>query len=84
MSHGKVIALGTPDRIKKEFGVGYNVFVEQRATQNLTGPELSEKLRIVDRIFLNRAGFEGIVKSQDSSDKNSLFNVPVALIQKVS
>jgi len=35
MSHGKVIALGTPDLIKREFGVGYNVYVEQRATQNL-------------------------------------------------
>ena len=84
MSHGKVIALGTPDRIKREFGVGYNVFVEQRASQNLRGPELSEKLRTVDRIFLNRAGFEGIVKSPDSSDKNSLFNVPVSLVEKVS
>ena len=84
MSHGKVIALGTPDRIKREFGVGYNVFVEQRATQNLRGAELSEKLRNVDRIFLNRRGFEGIVKSPDSSDKNSLFNVPVALVEKVS
>ena len=30
MSHGKVIALGTPDNIKRRFGVGYNVYVEAR------------------------------------------------------
>lgn len=48
MSHGKIIALGTPDHIKKRFGVGYNVYVEQRASQNLSQRELSEKLDAVD------------------------------------
>lgn len=35
MSHGKVIALGTPLDIKTRFGVGYNVYVEARASYNL-------------------------------------------------
>jgi ABC-type multidrug transport system ATPase subunit len=35
MSHGKVIALGTPMSIKTRFGVGYNVYVEARASYNL-------------------------------------------------
>ena len=30
MSHGKVVALDTPQNIKKRFGVGYNIFVEPR------------------------------------------------------
>ena len=28
MSHGKIIALDTPNNIKRRFGVGYNVFLE--------------------------------------------------------
>ena len=35
MSHGKVIALGTPANIKRRFGVGYNVFVELRSNFNM-------------------------------------------------
>ena len=84
MSHGKLIALGTPDHIKKRFGVGYNVYVEQRASQNLSQRELADKLDAVDQIFLNRRGYEGIVKSLDSTDKNSLFSMPVTLNEKIS
>lgn len=28
MQHGKIIALDTPNNIKRRFGVGYNVFLE--------------------------------------------------------
>ena len=28
MSHGKLLALDTPYNIKKQFGVGYNLYVE--------------------------------------------------------
>jgi len=35
MSHGKVIALGTPANIKRRFGVGYNLYVEPRDSSNL-------------------------------------------------
>ena len=41
MSHGKVIALGTPQYIKTKFGVGYNVFIEPRHNVNLSNQELS-------------------------------------------
>lgn len=30
MSHGKLVVLDTPSRIKKMFGVGYNIFVEPK------------------------------------------------------
>ena len=36
MSHGKVIALGTPSNIKRRFGVGYNLYVEPRSSQDLS------------------------------------------------
>jgi ABC-type multidrug transport system ATPase subunit len=84
MSHGKIIALGTPDDIKKRFGVGYNVYVEQRASQNLSQRELSEKLSAVDQIFLHNHRYQGIIKSLDSTDKNSLFCMPISLNEHIS
>jgi ABC-type multidrug transport system ATPase subunit len=30
LSHGRLIALDTPDNIKKHFGVGYNLIIEHR------------------------------------------------------
>ena len=30
MSHGKIIRLDTPDKIKHDFGVGYNIFCEAK------------------------------------------------------
>ena len=36
MSHGKVIALGSPANIKRRFGVGYNLYVEPRSSQDLS------------------------------------------------
>ena len=33
MSHGKLVALDTPQNIKRRFGVGYNIFVEPRYEQ---------------------------------------------------
>lgn len=52
MSHGKVIALGTPNDIKKRFGVGYNLYVEPRHAAGLEGNQLNDKLRQVERVFL--------------------------------
>ena len=60
MSHGKVIALGTPGTIKRKFGVGYNLYVESRFGSGLEGSQLAERLVAVERVFLHREGFEGI------------------------
>lgn len=30
LSHGRIIALDTPDNIKKHFGVGYNLILEHK------------------------------------------------------
>ena len=46
--------------------------------------QLTEKLEAVERIFLQREGFGGVVKSKDSTDKNSLYLVPINLVDKIS
>lgn len=79
MSHGKVIALGTPQDIKKRFGVGYNLYVEPRHSSGLEGAQLFDKLQAVERVFLNRDGYDGIIKSRDSTDKKFIFAVPLSL-----
>ena len=84
MSHGKVIALGTPQNIKRRFGVGYNLYVEPRSSANLSAGELNEKMLAVERIFLDQEGLHGITKSRDSTDKISIFLVPIVLVDKVS
>lgn len=56
MSHGKVIALGTPGNIKRRFGVGYNVYIEPRDQANLSQAELSQRLAAVDDYFLEQCG----------------------------
>ena len=84
MSHGKVIALGTPNDIKKRFGVGYNLYVEPRHAAGLEGVQLNDKLRQVERVFLQREGFDGIVKSKDSTDKKFIFAVPISYQDRIS
>lgn len=36
MSHGKVIAVDKPEAIKRQFGVGYNLFVEPRDAERIS------------------------------------------------
>ena len=45
---------------------------------------LVEKMQAVERVFLNRNGFDGITKSKDSTDKKLLFTVPITLVHKIS
>ena len=84
MSHGKVIALGTPSNIKRRFGVGYNLYVEPRSSQDLSNNQITQALKAVDRIFLDKDGYDGITKSRDSTDKKSLFLVPISLVDRIS
>ena len=60
------------------------MYVEPRASANLTSHQLTDLLATVDRIFLNRPGFDGITKSRDSTDKKSLYLVPVSLVSQIS
>lgn len=84
MSHGKVIALGTPNDIKRRFGVGYNLYVEPKFGSRLDASQLAERLMAVERVLLHRENFNGITKSPDSTDKKLLFLVPINLQGSIS
>jgi ABC-type multidrug transport system ATPase subunit len=83
MSHGKVIALGTPMDIKKKFGVGYIVLVEPKASHHMSPSQISARLKEVEKVFISREGFYGITKSIDCTQGKSLFNVPTSLADKI-
>ena len=82
MSHGKVVALDTPQNIKKRFGVGYNIFVEPRYDQERSQKEVKELLDKAKTYFIDRD--EGIKESRDSYDKKLIYLVPMACVDKIS
>jgi ABC-type multidrug transport system ATPase subunit len=84
MSHGKVIALGTPMSIKRRFGVGYNIYVEARSSQNMSNQQVTASLQAAEAIFMQRQNYDGITKSKDSNDKKTTFLVPMTLVDRVS
>jgi len=79
MSHGKVIALGTPMNIKKKFGVGYIISVEPKANHNMSPSQVISRLKETERIFLLRDNCYGITKSIDSTFGKTLYNVPTSM-----
>jgi len=86
MSHGRVIGLDTPQGIKHNFGVGYNVFVEAKHQYESQLNEAGLKA-IFDRvraIFIGRDTMNDIEESQDSNDKKLIITVPSTYIHNLS
>jgi len=86
MSHGRVIGLDTPEGIKHNFGVGYNIFVEAKHQYESQLNEASLKA-IFDRvraIFIGREDLVGIEESQDSNYKKLIITVPSTYVHKLS
>jgi ATP-binding cassette subfamily A (ABC1) protein 3 len=86
MSHGRVIGLDTPEGIKHDFGVGYNVFVEAKHQYESQLNEAGLKA-IFDRvraIFIGREDLAGIEESQDSNYKKLIITVPSTYVHKLS
>ena len=74
MSKGKILALDTPFAIKKQFGVGYNLLIEPRAT--LSFNEFQNLKPDIDRIVSDESIIQGVIESQDSSDKKFMYIIP--------
>ena len=50
----------------------------------MSNNQITQALKAVDRIFLDKDGYDGITKSRDSTDKKSLFLVPISLVDRIS
>jgi len=76
LSHGRIVALDTPDNIKKHFGVGYNLILEHKQEEgknnNADGlTDTREELR--DLFASGRFVSKKTVESIDSTDERVIF-----------
>jgi ABC-type multidrug transport system ATPase subunit len=84
MSHGKVIALDTPNNIKRRFGVGYNVFIEPINVNNMSPDQVKELANRVRHAALSSdRGINGIRESKDSINKRLIFLVPYSEVGRI-
>lgn len=85
MSHGRIINLDTPDEIKKNFGVGYNIYIEAKHQfeDQLDEEALAALFNRVCLVFLDKPDLPGVKKSRDSNDKKLIITVPSNLVQKL-
>jgi ABC-type multidrug transport system ATPase subunit len=71
MSQGRVIANDTPRNIKKQYGVGYHLIVEQRrASENVASFDFKDKVQLLDP-------FKNVKVNEDLSYGSKLvFSIP--------
>lgn len=74
MSHGKIRVLDTPENIKKNFGVGYNLMIEPKYNSGITAEQLTGIRQNIRQVitggqFLSENASESI----DSLDKKMIF-----------
>jgi ABC-type multidrug transport system ATPase subunit len=60
MTHGKILQLDTPHQIKKQFGVGFKIFIEPKNINLVKFHEL--KLNYIDKIILSRENIEAHIQ----------------------
>ena len=72
MSHGKILALDTAFNIKKQFGVGYNLYIEP----NTTLERFAQIKADLDKLILEDSGIVGSEESSDSTSKKYLYLIP--------
>lgn len=73
MSHGKLLALDTPYNIKKQFGVGYNLYVEPKCDLN----RFAQLKPAIDQTILVESQMQGVAENSDSTNKKYIYQVPI-------
>jgi len=83
MSHGRIISLDTPQQIKKQYGVGYNVSCEAKHQfeNQLDAESLHNAFDSVRSIFFANEDLQGVEESSDSTDRKLIIQFPLAHIQ---
>lgn len=77
MTKGQLLALDTPEQIKKQFGVGYKLLVEPK-TENISATDFATlKLQQLDPIILSENNKDvGITENGDSTYKKVIYQIP--------
>ena len=85
MSHGKIIRLDTPDKIKHDFGVGYNIYCEVKHEEEdkIDAEELKSHFENIKNIFEEKEDFRG-VKVSDTNQKKLIIQCPYSNVHKIA
>jgi ABC-type multidrug transport system ATPase subunit len=85
MDHGKLIALDTPNNIKRRFGVGYNVLMEPIQANQMNHEQIRALAGSVRAAALApERDIIGLKESKDSVNKKLIFLVPYGEVGKIS
>lgn len=75
MSQGRVVTLDTPYGIKKQFGVGYNLYLEPK-NPNVTKETLEDIKKRLEPILYDESIIQNVEESQDSVLSKLIFVLP--------
>lgn len=82
MTRGQLLAIDTPEMIKRQFGFGYKITLEPRPDEEGT---FSQKKRLIDSIMLSKE-FKaiGVEESPDSDALKYVYYVPFSQLSMIS
>jgi len=83
LSHGRIVALDTPDNIKKHFGVGYNLILEHKQEEGKNNGLTDTREELRDLFASGRFVSKKTVESIDSTDERVLFQIPIIDVRKM-
>lgn len=75
MSQGRIVTLDTPFGIKKQFGVGYNLYLEPK-DPNVSKEVLEDIKQRIEPILFDEAIIKGVEESQDSVLSKLIYILP--------
>ena len=77
------MALNTASNIKKHFGVGYNLLIEQKESFNKNDSLSSHSKSWLDEMIVEKSGILGVEESRDPTLRNYIYKIPLDQQDKI-
>ena len=77
MSSGRLLALNTASNIKKQFGFGYNLLIEQKEGFNQNDSLSTHSKSWLDEMIIEKSGIQGVEESKDPTLRNYIYKIPL-------
>jgi len=72
MTKGQLLALDTPERIKRQFGVGYKVLVEPKTDKLSYDDFINLKKTVIDNIIETFKKYD-LIENHESSSRRAIY-----------
>ena len=83
LTKGQLLALDTPDNIKRQFGVGYKLLIEPKTDKISSSEFISLRSKHIDVIIEEFKQFD-VNENHESSVKKLIFEIPFAKVHGIS